>query len=480
MKHHRADGGETLTHMVGGKGKNMFVHDGHKFYEHYKGKTTRTLRCSKNTCRAKLYVGADNRVRPSGGRFQNNFEHNHDADPEARLGRQMVSNAARVAAVRAPTRPPSRIVRDVMQRTRATAADELKPQDLRLIRRCVHNARASRRGADLKSLPRDRLSVHRHVRRAAAGLTLVNDAARGVLVFGTAEDADRARRLRTLYVDGTSAYRPRGFDKLCVVHTYENAAYQPLMFCCLPNGSRTAYEDLLNALRDGVGVRPDVLAVDCDGNAVAAARSAFPDARVRVNPHAVLCAWRRKAVKLKLRPRAAADRRWMRQVFGLPFLDADAVERCFVDHCMARRPDGRPFVAFTDYLADAFVDTGCCEFPPSVWATGDGSPAAVARRVERAVASRDFHRDLYYASYHLRPHVYRLLDTFHALSRSAAAKRLAPLGRRAVDLRTRVTRAAARYQRGEMTAGTYAAIAGRRCGLEVHAPVLGRYGGPQS
>lgn len=453
----------ALIPMFSEKGKKMLAVDGYKFYQQHKGRKTGvfTMRCSNNDCRAKIYVTADDKLV---SRKRNIFDHNHDR--VRNLERQMIGNACKVAALSAPTRAPSGIVREELERR---AVKRLDPRDVRLIVRNVHNARAARRGPRIR-IPASRRAVHRAVAfatrtGAAAAAVFVNDAARGVIAFASEADAQRARGLHTLHLDGAFAYRAKHFGKMCVVHTYGNGAYQPLMFCCLRNGTRTAYVSLLRALHES-GARPAEFVVDCDARMLAAVRRVYPRARMRCDRYAVLDAWCRKIRSLGMAARLNGSDRseaaaWLRQVLGLPFLDADAAERCFVEHCMAQRPSDRPSVRFADYLTETFVDGGC-EFPPSFWARG-GAPHIVAGHAEQAAASREFRDELHEASYHRTPHVFRMLDTIVALREIAAAKLWRPVEPRAAERRMFVKGAVVDYHHGRITAAEFASMMGEQC-----------------
>lgn len=137
-----------------------------------------------------------------------------------------------------------------IQQVQPEVRDQLCRRDLDLARKNIYAGRRTLH----RALPKNREEVHDVVQEMSPTtpdgdlLTLINDPARNIIVFGTHASLVYLCRRRKVYMDGTFSYSPQFFTQLFTIHGLENETYVPLLFCLLPDKTKETYEALFKLI----------------------------------------------------------------------------------------------------------------------------------------------------------------------------------------------------------------------------------------
>lgn len=94
--------------------------------------------------------------------------------------------------------------------------------------------------------------------------------------------------------------------------------------------------------------------------------------------------------------------KWLGHVFGLPFLDAEEVQDCFVFDFISDKPVCDKLTKFCDYLVDTYIGDDAT-FPPTVWAEASASLENTSNCCE------SFHARLNDSFYDIHPTIFVFL-----------------------------------------------------------------------
>ena len=87
--------------------------------------------------------------------------------------------------------------------------------------------------------------------------------------------------------------------------------------------------------------------------------------------------------------------KWLKQAFGLHFIDPADVEDCFVEDFAAKAPQDERCTKFSDYLVEHYV-TSESKYPPVIWAD---VPSNSKRTNNAAVSFHAHFNAQFYASH---------------------------------------------------------------------------------
>lgn len=152
--------------------------------------------------------------------------------------------------------------------------------------------------------------------------------------------------------------------------------YIPLVFCLLPNKQQCTYEHLFEILQKkchilGFNLNPEIIVADFELSIHNAVRTMFPNARMSGCRFHLAQAWFRKIQNLGLVPDYMDENsdigKWLRYLFGLPFLKPSDVGDSFAFDFAEIQPEDGRISKFADYLVDNYINEEAV-FPPSLWA----------------------------------------------------------------------------------------------------------------
>ncbi|KAK7590400.1 hypothetical protein V9T40_002013 [Parthenolecanium corni] len=145
--------------------------------------------------------------------------------------------------------------------------------------------------------------------------------------------------------------------------------YIPLEYFLLPDKQSSSYKVALHSLQSYV--TPTTVYADFEKAIHIAVSQVWPQTNVRGCRFHLGQSWWRKIQSAGLsaiyHDAESEDGKLLKFVFGLPLLSPDEVDDCFVEDIMARKPVGRNFDVFFDYLLETYIASDAT-FPPIMWA----------------------------------------------------------------------------------------------------------------
>lgn len=213
-----------------------------------------------------------------------------------------------------------------------------------------------------------------------------------ILIFATNDSLALLAQSRHYYADGTFSVTPELYQdgQLYTIHARMDEQIFPCVYALLPNKSKEAYTEMLDALISNAGFifNPETLMLDFEKGAHEAFGDAFPNAQVvGCFFHLSQCCWRKlQDVGVQDRYNDENDPNFSvacRMVPALAFVPEDGVVQAFRD-VAASIPDDYNLDDFLSYFERTYI--GCIIagrqrqplFPPEIWnqytATLDGRP----------------------------------------------------------------------------------------------------------
>lgn len=186
----------SVDKMLSEKGKLIFIVNKFKFSFHKLLQNGQhRYKCTKRGCTANLKVLENDDIVWTSC----NLEHNHDADEENKIERQIISNNLKRKATENMCERPSKLLHSYLRENNTNA---ITTKDVIYIKHNIFQARASLR----PNLPRSRQEVHDILKdmdvKTYEGNTFlqVNNAEKGILLFSTDENLKFLSQSTTFYV----------------------------------------------------------------------------------------------------------------------------------------------------------------------------------------------------------------------------------------------------------------------------------------
>lgn len=391
------------------RGKPVLVVNSVKFTKH-KVLTSGEIcwRCADRSCKAKVYtVGSENLISRS------EIEHNHEKNIK-KLNRQIISASVKRKAVEDICEKPSKIIHSSLKE-HTRELDTITVKDIHNIRNNIYNSRRK----TLPALPKNRAAVIAALKSMTIrtikdeNFAFIIDDVEEIVVFSCLTNLTALSKSEKLYVDGTFSYCADHFLQLFTLHVLEKGYYIPLAFCLLPNKQECSYKYLFDALRNkcnsfGLDLNPKVIVADFEIAIHNAVRTVFPNSRVIGCRFHLAQAWFRKIQNLGLVPDYKDENstigKWLRYVFGLPFLDPSEVGNSFAFDFAEIQPQDERVSRFADYLVDNYINEEAV-FPPSLW-------SELSDSLERSTnACESFHAKFNASFYSNHPTIFTFIET---------------------------------------------------------------------
>ena len=240
---------------------------------------------------------------------------------------------------------------------------------------------------------------------------MVNDSENNLIMFACETNLRVLCELDTFFVDGTFKYSAKHFLQFFTLHGIRSGHYIPLAFFLLNSKSCTAYEHCFRTLRNecfklNLSFQPRVVFTDFEQAIHASLRAVWPEVNIKGCRFHLAQAWWRQiqALRLSSEYKNKTDvGRFLSHIFGLPMLNKEAVEDCFLDDFMANMPDDERVIKLMDYLTDYYIDSQS-SFPPEMWADMTSSA------VRTTNACESFHSRFNNSFYCPHPDIFTFLE----------------------------------------------------------------------
>lgn len=202
--------------------------------------------------------------------------------------------------------------------------------------------------------------------------SMINDITSDVMIFSCNTNLECLCKSETVYVDGTFARCPTLFAQLLAINGLVNGDYVPLVFCLLKDKNVETYQKSLwyvvQKCSDlNLTFGPRTITVDFEVPIRRAVLSVWPSVTIVMCRFNLIRDWYRKIQELGLKSEYKKND-WLKNTFGLPFLNPSEVSDCFSFDFMSDIPDDGKYSQYADYLLENYIDENS-EFPPDVWAS---------------------------------------------------------------------------------------------------------------
>lgn len=374
-----------------------------------------------------------------------NFDHNHAPETERNIQRQTIRETVKRKADSDINTKPCKLIASEMT---SANSSHLLPQDYTAIRQALYRQRAKSRPA----LPISRQDTCQKLedflksQSQTSELVFSIDSEKEIILFSSAAALEiMCDPNSETFGDGTFGFCAKHFYQLYTVHTVKNGYFIPCVFALLPSKSQAVYETMLQHIISlcalhGHVFHPNSFHVDFERAMHNAIAVLFPETSISGCLFHLCQAWYRKIAEIGLskeyKCKESETGAWLKSIFGLPFLNKEEVEDCFVFDIMAEAPTDSRAQAFGDYLLHTYI-LATSDFAPSKWATTN-----LELRTNNSCES--FHSRFGKNFYQQHPNVFEVVQAI------TEEQKLAALKINASRMGTRVTSKAERNKVSDM------------------------------
>lgn len=416
--------------MFSERGKKFEIIDNYKlrFHKVLSNNVSRWC-CGKKTCSAYFKKSDDGEI------MERNLVHNHEPETERSLERQKLRNTVKRKAIDDLCERPAKLIHQEIKNI-GSNTDIIDAEDYLCVAKGVYNARRT----ILPRKPKSREETHDFLRGCRQSseteiAVLENSAEKGVVVFSCTRNLIALCDSDALYVDGTFKCSPKFFTQLFTVHGMLNGYYVPLVFALVHSKESSAYAHVFNVIvrecrKFNKVCAPKIVYADFEDAIHIAVREVWPNADVRGCRFHLGQSWWRRMQAIGLAP-AYEERndcnertelgKFLVHLFGLPLLQPNMVEDCFVFDIMTDAPRNDKVTKLMDYMTDNYISPGA-KYPPEMWACMTSSQARTTNACE------SFHAKFNSRFYVPHPNIFIFLEVIgeiqaNTLLRLNSAKR---------------------------------------------------------
>ncbi|KAE9538197.1 hypothetical protein AGLY_006169, partial [Aphis glycines] len=329
-------------------------------------------RCVEKTCKAKLYtIGAENNFSRESG------THEHENIDTNIIVRQTISNGIKRKGLDYITDRPSKLIKLEIAANAVAAKSILTRKDTKLIRDSIFRERTRQ-----KRHPKSIAEVHEYIDNTkpmtvkGECFIVANDPLDNIIIFSCDTNLNFMCDSQTLYVDGTFKYSTTFFHRLLIIHAHRNGVFVPVVFCLLPNENKEIFTAIWEILHEKCRslnkcLQPRTLVIDFQTSIYSHVKDIFPNISIiGCRFHLSLSWWRLiESVGLirEYENKKSKIGKWLRELFGLMFLDPNEVELYYENFLKNNQPKDERIKKIITYLDTTYIENDAT-FPPSIWA----------------------------------------------------------------------------------------------------------------
>ncbi|KAK3757730.1 hypothetical protein RRG08_010888 [Elysia crispata] len=343
--------------------------EGFKFILNRKNSATISWKCAnwKEKCPARCLT--DHSLTTI---FDLKSDHNHTQPPCHSIAKQDLQNRCKKRSLHNTDERPAKVI---IQELQADKVD-IVPREYSSIRKAIYIARRSVK----PKLPRD-IDETIHVLEEG-NFDKPDDftyATKNKVVMMTFEkNYQYFTNDSPLFGDGTFKCSPQFFFQLYIFHVERLGYYMPMFYFLLPNKKQETYEVMLGLLIDecqkrGLIFSPSRINLDFESATHQAFKKVFPEIDIFGCNFHLKQAWLRKCNELGLKKdyedKESEIHKWMRILFGMPFLPSEQVIPFFCIEATCLSPIDPRIEELEEYLLKNYIESQ--NLPPSMWASQD-------------------------------------------------------------------------------------------------------------
>lgn len=362
-------------------------------------------RCSNKKCNATVSTN----ISTSKITYTRHIHPSHGPKPDEYFLKLHTRQGIKRRAVDQPDQRPLKMI--CLEIKSVDASDSIREQDFQNFQKSVHRTRHQKRGRNLpKNIDEVIAALEEEMlTQSAEGAHMIKQVEKEVVMLAT----DRSLELLKdsslqVFGDGTFRYSPRFFTQLYTFHVFKDGFYVPVAYFLLINKRQKTYERMFDCLKlhGGPGLKICVMTVDFEETVMKETKKAFPDAIIRGCRFHLAQSWQRmigeKGFKKQYISKKDPIAKFLRSLFGIPLMPADAIPNFFSEELLPIAPP--ELGTFMTYLQDFYMLENST-FPPHIWASVGHSDMKFTTN-----GCENFHRHLrsFFTSH--KPDIYTFLE----------------------------------------------------------------------
>ncbi|XP_027848187.2 uncharacterized protein LOC114127990 [Aphis gossypii] len=305
-------------------------------------------------------------------------QHNHGEYSSQALKKQVLNTACKRKAIEnVSTRPKKIILTEIAQNSNSSDISDITINDITRIRKNIYENRRK----IMPPNPTNIADAHNVLNlidvktKQSEHFLLVNDEKENIIIFSCETNLRFLSIVDNIYMDGTFDYSARFFLQFFSILGYLNGYYVPLVFCLLPNKCKQMYIYVFRAISKkckdlGLNFSPANITVDFERAIINAVSGMWTQTNISGCRFHLTQSWYRKIQEIGLssvyKDESSEISKWLRNIFGLLFLNPEDVSDCFTDDFMSECPFDERLQKFSDYFVETYISEDCI-YPPKLW-----------------------------------------------------------------------------------------------------------------
>ncbi|KAE9539653.1 hypothetical protein AGLY_004905 [Aphis glycines] len=303
-------------------------------------------------------------------------QHNHGEYSSQALKKQVLNTACKRKAIEnVSTRPKKIILTEIAQNSNSS---DITINDINRIRKNIYENRRKIMPLNPTNIA-DAHNVFNLIdvkTKQSEHFLLVNDEKENIIIFSCETNLRFLSIVDNIYMDGIFDYSAHFFLQFYSILGYLNGYYVPLVFCLLPNKCKQTYIYVFRTISKkckdlGLNFSPANITVDFERVIINAVSEMWTQTNISGCQFHLTQSWYRKIQEIGLssvyKDESSEIGKWLRNIFGLLFLNPEDVSDCFTDDFMSECPIDERLQKFSDYFVETYISEDCI-YPPKLWA----------------------------------------------------------------------------------------------------------------
>lgn len=397
------------------KGKPALQLEGHLYRLMKENKASRTWRCTRKDCNARVTTDLETHTFLHGM-----TDHNHDVDLSSSQALQFRQSCKRKAEDDITERPRKILIREAQH----SKTDFLRQRDIENTRVAMWRQRRKIH----PKLPTSRQETLQALTSISTkdDTCIKTDDENEIACVYSPRALEHLKNVTDMFGDGTFKSCPKYFYQIYTIISFAQGSYMPVAFFLLPGKSSNTYSAMFNMFKslyqevNGEDLEGKTLHLDFEKAAQNAATAQLPTVTLKGCLFHLKQNWWRKIQELGLsseyKDAESETGRFLKMSFGLPFLDFLDVYESFAFDVLFEAPSDDKLDCFLTYLMETYICSNST-FPPTLWASSDMETKRTTNGCEA------FHRKLNSLFYTSHPSIFELLARLQELLFENAFKR---------------------------------------------------------
>ncbi|KAF0719625.1 MULE domain-containing protein [Aphis craccivora] len=291
------------------------------------------------------------------------------------LPRKMISNSTKRKAADQGIYRPLKIIREEIVKSPVELTQQLNSNDINRIRKNIYHEHRKNYPILPKSLTHDTIKRLKIKTNIDEDFLLDNNSEKNIIIFLSKKNLKYICEKSIIFVDGTFSHCPNFFYQMFTLHTLLKIdrliiiiiLHIPLIFALLPNKTIETYKNMFKIIVEkcnefGLLFMPNLFVADFEQAIHNAINEMFPLSKIIGCRFYLSQSWYRNIQNLGLTTDYRSETeigKWLRNIFGLSFLNAVEVGESYTDDFMSTIPENQAVQEFNTISSQR--TTNACE-----------------------------------------------------------------------------------------------------------------------